>query len=48
MALDTCHRIPTYPTVDHIIPKFLGGTDEKENLQIELVLLEKAHKLYDL
>ncbi|MGA9150137.1 MAG: HNH endonuclease, partial [Candidatus Nitrosopolaris sp.] len=31
---NTCHRIPTYPTVDHILPKFLGGTDKRENLQI--------------
>jgi 5-methylcytosine-specific restriction endonuclease McrA len=44
MDLDATPVIgPTYPTVDHIIPKFLGGTDKKENLQI-LCLTCHRHK----
>jgi 5-methylcytosine-specific restriction endonuclease McrA len=41
-----CHRIPTYPTVDHIIPKFLGGTDKKGNLQILCLICHRHKDLY--
>jgi 5-methylcytosine-specific restriction endonuclease McrA len=43
---NTCHRIPTYPTVDHIIPKFLGGTDKKGNLQILCLTCHRHKDLY--
>ena len=46
MDLDATPVIPTFPTVDHIIPKFLGGTDKKENLQILYLTCHRHKDLY--
>ena len=46
MSAFVLHRIPTYHTVDHIILKFLGGTDKKENLQILCLTCHRHKDLY--